>query len=72
MWKHVVTEINVSHGCGFPSSVVSQERRDLPFVEVNVETADGRTRATIEHFDQVLNLDSHREVHWVGLEEQLT
>lgn len=48
-----------------------QEGCDLALVEIDVETVDGRTRASIKHLHQVLNLHPQHQAYWVRLKEQL-
>lgn len=57
------------HSGGFSSPIVAQKGRDLALVEIDVETVDRWTRASIKHLHQVLNLNPHHQAHWVGLKE---
>ncbi len=57
---------------GFSSPVVPQEGCDLALVETDVELVDSRTRASVKHLHQVLNLHSHHQAQGVALKEQLT
>ena len=50
---------------------MTEEGRDLSFVEVDVETVDRGSRASVEHLHQVLDLHPQHQAHRVGLEEQL-
>lgn len=60
------------HGGGFSSPIVPQEGCDLALVEIDVETVDRWTRASVEHLHQVLDLHPQHLAQWIGLKEQLT
>lgn len=60
------------HGGGFSSPIVPQEGCDLALVEIDVETVDRWTRASVEHLHQVLDLHPQHLAQRIGLKEQLT
>lgn len=51
-----------SHGGSLPSSVVAEERGDLPLVELQVEVVDGQFGSLLVDFHQVSDTYAQHQV----------
>lgn len=59
------------HGRGLSGSVVSEESRDLSFVEGDAQTVHCRFGAATEHLDQVLHTNPHHQTTRLRLKKHL-